>query len=262
MPPFAIRPARLLKRACLVLGVLLIGSMLVNVGAARAAEPGLSLSGPTGSPAREMKDLGTHWVRMFLTWPDVEPQRGVYAENWLASYEAAFRSYAPGTKVVLDVVDTPQWETGSSDEHTPPADPADYSALLSMLAQRFGSRVSAYELWNEEDASLWWSGGPNPAAYVSLLRATYPAIKAVEPNATVLLGGLTGNDYQYLEGIYQAGGKGYFDAVGVHTDTACNTDSPYSFLRGADGRMITDSFLAYREVHAVMLSTGMTNRSG
>ena len=89
---------------------------------------------------------------------------------------------------------------------------------------------------------------------MGLLKAAYPAIKAVEPNATVLLGGLTGNDYQFLEGVYQAGGKGYFDAVGVHTDTACNTSSPYSFLRGADGRMITDSFLAYREVHGVMLA--------
>ena len=42
----------------------------------------------------------------------------------------------------------------------------------------------------------------------------------------------------------------------MHTDTACNVLSPYSFLRGADGRMIPDSFLAYREVHATMLANG------
>jgi hypothetical protein len=42
----------------------------------------------------------------------------------------------------------------------------------------------------------------------------------------------------------------------VHTDTACNLLSPYEFLRGADGRMIPDSFLAYREVHSVMLANG------
>jgi hypothetical protein len=69
-------------------------------------------------------------------------------------------------------------------------------------------------------------------------------------------GGLTGNDYEFLEGVYRAGGKGYFDAVGVHTDTACNKLSPYEYLRGPDGRMIPDSFLAYREVHAVMLANG------
>ena len=65
-----------------------------------------------------------------------------------------------------------------------------------------------------------------------------------------------GNDYQFLEGVYAAGGKGSFDAVGVHTDTACNGLSPYEFLRGSNGRLVTDSFLAYREVHAVMLANG------
>ena len=81
-------------------------------------------------------------------------------------------------------------------------------------------------------------------------------IKAAEPNATVLVGGLTGNDYPFLEQLYQDGAKGYFDAVAVHTDTACNIASPYSFLRENDGHMIPDSFLAYREVHNVMLANG------
>ena len=71
-----------------------------------------------------------------------------------------------------------------------------------------------------------------------------------------LLGGLTGNDYPFLEGVYAAGARGSFDAVGVHTDTACNVLSPYDFLRGPDNRMIPDSFLAYREVHATMLANG------
>jgi hypothetical protein len=91
---------------------------------------------------------------------------------------------------------------------------------------------------------------------VQLLRATYPVVKAAEPGATVVLGGLTGNDYEFLEGVYQAGGKGFFDAVGVHTDTACDVLSPYEFLRGPNNRMIDDSFLAYREVHATMLANG------
>ena len=116
--------------------------------------------------------------------------------------------------------------------------------------------MSAYEIWNEEDSPSWWATCADPAAYAQLLRATYPAVKAAEPQATVVLGGLTGNDYEFLEGVYQAGGKGYFDAVGVHTDTACNVLSPYSFLRGANNRLVPDSFLAYREVHATMLANG------
>ncbi len=156
----------------------------------------------------------------------------------LSSYETAFKALPPGTKVILDVVGTPQWESGSSDEHVPPANPQDYAEFVATLAHRFAPWVAAYEIWNEEDAPAFWTGAPNPAAYTQLLKATYPAVKSADPAATVLLGGLTGNDYEFLEGVYAAGGKGYFDAVAVHTDTACNILSPYSFLRGVNNRLI------------------------
>ncbi len=236
------------------LSTALIGG--VGASTAFAAEAGVGLSEPSAGQIANVKSLGTHWVRMFATWPDLEPAPGVYASNWLAYYEQAFKQLPAGTKVIIDVVGSPKWETGSSNQNTPPAHPSDYAAFLGSLAQRWAGHVAAFEIWNEEDASAWWAGGPNPAAYAQLLKAVYPAIKAADPSVTVVLGGLTGNDYQYLEGVYQAGGKGYFDVVGVHTDTACNILSPYDFLRGPDNRMIPDSFLAYREVHAVMLANG------
>jgi hypothetical protein len=249
----AVRRARLLALGAVAAICLLTG---VHAAPARAVEAGVDLPGPEVGQVPRISPLGTHWVRMFLTWPDIEPARGVYAPNWIASYEEAFRGFPAGTKFLLDVVDSPQWETGSPNPKTAPADPADYAAMLAMLARRFGSRVSAYEIWNEEDAPAWWVGAPEPAGYAALLRAAYPAVKAAAPNATVVMGGLTGNDYSYLEGVYAAGGKGYFDAVGVHTDTACNVLSPYEFLRDTNNRMIPDSFLAYREIHNVMLANG------
>jgi hypothetical protein len=251
----SVRPRR--ARALLLAGVLAAAVSAAGAPRAGAAEGGVVLGNQSAPAISQVAALGTHWVRMFATWPDLEPTRGGgLAANWVYDDEQTFRSLPPGTKVVLDVVGTPEWETGSSNEDTPPANPNEYAAFVGALAERFGSRVSAYEIWNEEDSSGWWAGGPNPAAYTELLKATYPAIKAADPSATVVLGGLTGNDYEFLEGVYAAGGKGYFDAVGVHTDTACNKLSPYEFLRGAGNRMIPDSFLAYREVHAVMLANG------
>jgi hypothetical protein len=250
------RGARRLLACAAVAAAIATAVMWAGTAGARAAEPGVNVLNISSTQIASTQALGSHWVRLFATWPDLEPERGVFAPNWLASYEQTFRSLPAGTKVILDVVGSPSWETGSSNEHTPPANPQDYAAFVGALAQRFGSRVSAYEIWNEEDAPSWWTGAPDPAAYTRLLQAAYPAIKAAEPNATVVLGGLTGNDYQFLEGVYQAGGKGYFDAVGVHTDTACDVLSPYDFLRGPENRMVDDSFLAYREVHAVMLANG------
>lgn len=250
--------AGVLRRS--LLGVLLATALIlagtVSAPPAQAAEAGVVLAAPTALQVSDVKALDTHWVRLFATWSDLEPQRGVYAQNWFASYESLFHSLPAGTKIIVDVVGTPQWETGSSNEHTPPANPQEYAAFVGALAQRWAGRVTAYEIWNEEDNASWWTGGPDPAAYAQLLKATYPVIKAADPGATVVLGGLTGNDYPFLEGVYAAGGKGSFDAVGVHTDTACNLNPPSVFIKGMDGRMIPDSFLAYREVHSVMLANG------
>ena len=69
----------------------------------------------------------------------------------------------------------------------------------------------------------------SPAQYAALLAAADVAIKAADPAATVVLGGLTGNDATYLAQLYAAGVAGSFDAVGVHTDTACNVTSPEVF---------------------------------
>ncbi len=237
---------------------MLVAATLMLAGAARAsaAEPGVGINPTNAGQISEAKSLGVHWMRVFATWPDLEPQPGVFAPDWLNYYAQLFRSVPPGTKLIVDVVGTPRWETGSSDEHTPPANPADYAAFVGALAHRWAGHVAAYEIWNEEDAPSWWTGAPNPAAYAQLLKATYPAVKGGDPSATVVLGGLTGNDFSFLQGVYQAGGKGSFDAVGVHTDTACNVLSPYSFLRGSDDRIIPDSFLAYREIHATELANG------
>jgi Cellulase (glycosyl hydrolase family 5)/Glycosyl hydrolase catalytic core len=258
MPLTAAAPHRAYRGMLLaaLLAAALASCGIVGPAPAQAAEAGVVLAAPTALQISDVKALGTHWVRVFATWPDLEPQRGVYAQNWFASYESLFHSLPTGTKVIVDVVGSPEWETGSGNEHTPPANPQDYAAFVGALAQRWAGRVTAYEIWNEEDNASWWAGGPNPAAYAQLLKATYPVIKAADPSATVVLGGMTGSDYPFLEGVYAAGGKGSFDAVGVHTDTACNISSPGSFIRYMNGRMIPDSFLAYREVHAVMLANG------
>jgi hypothetical protein len=254
--PMRRTPTRWSLRVLLLAGVLAVVLVAAGTPAAGAAEPGVVLANQSASENSDVGQLGVHWVRLFAAWPDLEPENGVFSPFWMASYERLFRELPPHTKVLLSVVDTPSWETGSSDEHAPPANPQDYAAFIGALARRFGTRVSAYEIWNEEDSPSWWTGAPNPAAYTQLLKAAYPAVKAANPRATVLVGGLTGNDFPFLEGIYRAGGKGYFDAVGVHTDTACDKLSPYDFVRGQEDRMIPDSFLAYREVHAVMLANG------
>lgn len=256
--PVRPRPLERARRAGVSAILALVAATVVLAGAspASAAEAGVGIGSGTSGEVAAVRTLGTHWVRMFVAWPEVEPARGSYNGLWFTAYEKLYRELPAGTKVILDVVDSPAWETDSSDIHTPPADANDYAAFIGYLAQRLGGKVTSYEIWNEEDEPRWWTGAPNAPAYVQLLKAAYAAVKNSEPHATVVLGGMTGNDYAFLESVYAAGGKGYFDAVGVHTDTACDVLSPYEFLRGPDGRMVADSFLAYREVRKTMLANG------
>src|SRR5271166_2922858 len=247
---------RRLLAAVLLSGALAASLAALSAAPAEAAEPGVGVSVSSALQLATVRSLGTHWVRIFVSWRSLEPTPGGLSPGVLASFEQAFNRLPPGTKVIADVVGTPAWETGSSNEYTPPANPNDYAAFVGALAQHWAGRVTAFEIWNEEDDAGFWVGGPNPVAYAQLLKATYPVVKAADPSATVVLGGLTGNDYPFLEEVYAAGAKGSFDVVAVHTDTACNVLSPYVFLRGPEGRMVPDSFLAYREVHAVMLANG------
>ena len=66
---------RLLAGACLA--VALTATATGATGQAHAAEAGVVLTNPQTQTATESA-LGTHWVRLFATWPDLEPQRGVY----------------------------------------------------------------------------------------------------------------------------------------------------------------------------------------
>ncbi len=219
------------------------------------------INGPTGlSPqsVSQVAGLGVGWVRAFVPWNLFEPNRGHLNEPEIGALETGLAGLPKGTKVILDVVDTPEWESGSSNPVMPPRDPADYARFAGTMAKRFAGRVAAWEVWNEEDASLWWASGPDPAAYAALLKAAYPAFKAADPSATVVLGGLTGNDYEFLSQLYADGVKGYFDAVGVHTDSICDVVSPYEILRNGrtDQRINRWAFLGYRTVHEVMLAHG------
>jgi hypothetical protein len=208
--------------------------------------------------ASQVSGLGVGWVRVFAAWNIFEPNRGHLNEPEIDALEAGLAALPKGTKAIVDVVNTPEWESGSSNTAMPPRDPADYARFVSALAKRMAGRVAAWEIWNEEDASLWWASGPDPAAYTTLLKAAYPAIKSVDPSSTVVLGGLTGNDYEFLSELYADGAKGYFDAVAVHTDTICDVESPYDILRisQSDPRIDRWSFLGYRTVHEVMLAHG------
>ena len=107
-----------------------------------------------------------------------------------------------------------------------------------------------WEVWNEPNSSGYMTGA-DPAAYVRLLRAAYPAFKAGDPTAPVITGGVEYNDTNWLTRMYNAGAKGYFDAVATH---------PYMGVADADPTVADDgtkwTFTHAAAVHRLMVARG------
>jgi Bacterial Ig domain len=227
--------------------VLVILLALCLAAPARAASVGVNLP-DNGSPASLDAAAGTgaRYVRVFA--------RRSFFQNPVAYTDFAnvVRGARDRGMRVAFVL------TGAADgSDNPPTDPADFAAFAGRFAAAMAAAGGAatYEVWNEEDEPLFWAGGGDPARYAALINATYPAIKAADAGAKVLLGPLTGNNYAFLDAVYANGAGGSFDGVAVHTDTACLTDPPSAFHRenGLVGRF---SFLGFRTVHDVMAGHG------
>ncbi len=198
-----------------------------------AVYPGASAA----SVEREIKvadALHAKAVRVEIPWSALEPLGAgqidpvaLGATDSLVSDAAAY-----GIRVIMMVDNTPCWAStaptpllgqcvpgqASQANSWPPHNPSDYAAFVAFLAQRYGTRLAAIEVWNEPDqVNEAYFAGPNKAQlYAALLRAAYPAIKQADPQLPVLGGSFVGSNGLFLKALYAAGIKGYYDGLAVH----------------------------------------------
>ena len=244
---------RLLPYAVLLAISLPAGSQ----AAAPGTVPALSWGIPDRAKQREaglLEAMRSRWVRLHVEWRNAQPRRGRFDRDWMREYAEAVRlARGAGQRVLVMVYNAPKWASGSWRRNVPRR-PATFADFMGGLVRRLGPGVDAYEIWNEQNTRRFWSTGPDPAAYTRLLRAAYPAVKRANPAAEVVFGGLSTNDYGFVEGAYAAGVKGSFDVMATHPYPYCGSTDPAAVRTVPGGRMSRDSFLAYREVRATMLA--------
>ena len=191
------------------------------------------------------------WTRRngFL-WSDVEPFEG--QRNWgaAASLEQDLANASKqGINTILIVRSTPPWAQKVYGHSCGPIRQDKFLAFASFmkdLVARYSVlpyNVKYWEIGNEPDVdpslvaadSLFgcWGDQNDPyyggGYYAQMLKAVYPAIKAADPQARVLMGGLLmfcdpthppqGNDCKtglFFKGILASGGADYFDIVSFH----------------------------------------------
>ncbi|KAB2906099.1 MAG: hypothetical protein F9K27_00390 [Anaerolineae bacterium] len=176
-------------------------------------EIGGHIKGVFEDPVYEyMRRAGMTWVKLQLRF-----ERGMNPadEGWKIQL-----NNERGFKVLFGVV-------GEKEDLLVPGYYEEYAAYVAGLAERGASGI---EVWNEMNLDREWPNGRiDPRMYTDLLKVSYEAIKAANPQTLVISGALapTGaegafglnavwNDDRYYNGLAAAGAGQYMDCVGVH----------------------------------------------
>ncbi len=194
---------------------------------------------------------GFDWVRQQVVWKDIEgPTAGNYA--WGELDNIVNDVNANNLKLLVSIVQSPSFHTADGSSGLP-QDPQSLGSFVEAMAQRYGDKIQAYEIWNEQNLAHENGGRvtvEDAGRYVEILAESYRRIKAVTPNAFVLAGppsssgvndpSLAVSDENYYRAMYSYKDgmiKEFFDAQAVHPGGAANPpdtfwpDNP-SFIEG------------------------------
>jgi hypothetical protein len=178
-----------------------------------------------------IRSAGITSVRVDADWSWVQPTSPANFD-WTQLDQEIDEIRAAGMSVDIIIDGCPRWATSPKDAKYSSPQPASamlYATWAADVAARYAPKgVHYFEIWNEPNNEQFWQPRPNPSAYVADLKAASVAIKAIDPSAFIISGGLApertdGVNYSpidFLKAMYAAGAKGSFDALGYH---------PYSF---------------------------------
>lgn len=110
----------------------------------------------------------------------------------------------------------------------PHRDPDSWAKFVRLVAERYGEKVPAFEIWNEQDHKSFCGEPSNPTNYLVILKRASEEIRSSAPKAKVVVGGFAGVPLPYIEELYKLGAKELFDIMNVH---------PYTHPRQPEGEM-------------------------
>jgi hypothetical protein len=188
-------------------------------GDRRTVRMGLNIPNDGSVTSDSLQTLGVEFVRLeFTDYNNSNPLEVNFSpyDNYIDELQSA------GIGVLL-LVDYETWSGKPAynasvsvwDDYI-----SDFAARVGVIAQHYKNKISAYEIWNEEDFP---PGNPSydpsvpPQIYSRLLRKAYKAIKKEDAGVPVVVGGLESGSLSYLQTIITAAsGVLWADGVAVH----------------------------------------------
>jgi hypothetical protein len=199
-----------------------------------------------------MRTNGVRTLRLSIEWPILQPYAN-FADvppaelarfvdvdgiptDFAATDERIKAAAINDLEVLALVLRSPNWAAKEPGEYlSVPRDPRAYGRFLSVLVGRYGPKGSFwaenplvprrplrhFQIWNEPNLKHFFPVANWVPTYVALLRASYKAIKAADPGATVVTAGMPNFVWSDYEKLFKAGmrAQGYFDVIAVHPYT-------------------------------------------
>lgn len=181
------------------------------------------------------------WIRAQVHWRSVEPTDvapGQYNWSDVDQVLGAASSQYGNYQMIATIHAAPDWAAPGPRAPLYPGRLPDFVEFVGALVERYdgdgtvdapGSPVvTHWEFYNEPDANddyfeAGW--GHYGQQYAEMLAGVYPAVKAANPGAQVVLGGIAYDWFEdqsgpfvreFLDDVLAAGGGNYFDMMNFH----------------------------------------------
>jgi hypothetical protein len=186
---------------------------------------------------RLISEAGFKWIRQEFPWEDIEIEgKGVFQDRREGRDVSSWEKYDHivdlaeeyGVGIIARLDNPPAWTRAAGNELgtlAPPDNYADYGDFVYAVVSRYEGRIKYYQIWNEPNIyPEWGEAAVDPEAYTELLKVAYQRAKEADPEAVILSAGLAPTterternleDLIFLQRMYDAGAKDYFDILSV-----------------------------------------------
>ena len=186
------------------------------------------------------QEAGLGWVKQQFTWEEIEPiHKGEFFDertrrsSWEKYDRIVDLCEEYGLQIIARLDRPPDWTREDNTlKERPPDSFEDYGDFVYTFVDRYRGRIGHIQIWNEPNIFPEWGNRPvDPREYVDLLRVAYQRAKEADPNVHILSAPLaitrgqahpepgkwiSMNEIQFLEEMYQAGAKEYFDILSAN----------------------------------------------
>lgn len=172
----------------------------------------------------DMTSMGMKRIRISALWNRIESTKGTYWWNQIDMLVNT--AVAAGIQPLVILMGVPNWALSTFETASKGFRP-EWEAFCTAVATRYAGVVPAYEIWNEPNLDRFWLGG-NVSNFHDVLSRAVTKIKAADPNALVISGGLapavnstgTTEPLDFIGALYAQNALQGVDGIGWH---------PYSF---------------------------------